>query len=307
MNINIPDFHKFKAKEKLERIKILFLGITSIVKKNSGILIPTYKMITFSIFRLSILLVGIILLIEKTYTFLAVVLILLFFLLSFWKYFFFVKQKALQSMLVYHTATKGESTLREVRTEYKKISRKMFLVGLADYFVEKSQNSTKKGIIEKLLLSALDEVWDLLKNFMIPVIAVEQKSIEEAAKDLKLLKSRAPEVLVGVLGIDFVGKFLVGALFPLFFVIFVLSIGLSWLLPFAFANVTQVTLSNFSFALVGVVLGFYVISVIISLIYIVAVSVKTIYFTILYTMIKYPQRINESIAPKLIQFIEMKN
>jgi hypothetical protein len=44
-----------------------------------------------------------------------------------------------------------------------------------------------------------------------------------------------------------------------------------------------------------------------SIIYVLADSVKTIYFTIFYMMIQHPDQINKDIAPKLIEFIEMKD
>lgn len=38
-----------------------------------------------------------------------------------------------------------------------------------------------------------------------------------------------------------------------------------------------------------------------------AESVKTVYFTSLYMLIQHPDRINPELAPKLIEFVEMKS
>lgn len=307
MNINIPDFKNFGAKEKFNRIKILFFAISKIVKKDTGVLKPTYSMVLFSFLKTTLFFTAIILIIEDISIGIGILLIFLWLLFGIYKYFFFVKRKALQSILLHQTIINGNSNLQNAKEGYKDISGKMFFVGLADFFVEKGTkgNLQDRNFIIRILFSILEEVWDLLKNFMIPVVAIEKKSIKEAVEDLKILKSRVPEILLGVLGFDFVGSFLIGALFPIFVIILFLTAGVSYGIPF-FADIVSFNANNFEFSISAIIFGIYTIVLISTIVSVLAVSVKTVYFTIFYMIIKHPDQINEEIAPKLVEFIEMK-
>ena len=304
ININVPDFKNFKAKDKLNQIKALFTGITSIVQKDSGILKPTYSLLIFSFFVNTLLFAGIILLIEKSP--LGIGLIFLWLLMGVYKHFFFVKKDAIQSTLVYQTIVNGKSDIHQAKESYKAISGKMFFVGLVDYFVSKgTEYWNKTNSIMRLLFSIIEEVWDLLKNFMIPVVVIENKSLKEAVEDLKILKWRIPETLVGVLWFDFAGKFLVGALFGIFVIILFVMAGVSYGLPFI-VHLTTFTIQWLSFSVSAIIFAFYLMVLIENVVAVLAESVKIVYFTTFYMLIQHPENINPEIAPKLIDFIEMK-
>ncbi|MEI6426155.1 MAG: hypothetical protein WCO66_02260 [Candidatus Absconditabacteria bacterium] len=305
ININVPDFKNFNAKEKFNHIKTLFTGITAIVQKDSGILKPTYSLLFFSFFVTTLLFSGIILLIEKIP--LGIGLIFLGLLMGVYKHFFFVKKDALQSTLVYQTIVNGKSDIYQAKEAYKAISGKMFFVGLADYFVRKgTQYGNKNNTIMRMLFSLIEEVWDLLKNFMIPVVVIENKSLKEAVEDLKILKGKIPETLVGVLGFDFAGKFLLGALFDIFIIVLLVMTGVSYGLPFV-AHLTTFTVQGISFSVSAIMFSFYLMVLIENIVAVLAESVKTVYFTTFYMLIQHPDKINQEIAPKLVEFIEMKD
>ena len=62
------------------------------------------------------------------------------------------------------------------------------------------------GFLVNMFLGFLEEVWDLVSNFMIPSVIIEEKSIKEIVPDLKKLKNNVPATLTGVFGIDFAGS-----------------------------------------------------------------------------------------------------
>ncbi len=306
MNINIPNFKDFNAKEKLNHIKILFSSITKIVQKDTWILKPTYSMLFFSIIELSFIFWGIILFIEKMQL-LWILIIVFALVLKIYKHFFFVKSKAIQSILLHQVIIKNTSNLSEAKVLYKTISNKMFFIWLIDYFIKNwTENSNKSGTIKKLLFSALEEIWDLLKNFMIPFVAIEKKPLQESIEDLKNFKSRVPEIVIGVLWFDFVWTFLLAALSPIFIIVLIIFWILSYALPFII-TISTVPVGSENISISIILWGFYVMGLISSIIYVLADSVKTIYFTIFYMMIQHPDQINKDIAPKLIEFIEMKD
>ncbi len=307
MNITIPDFGNFNAKEKLNRIKSLFIAITEIVKKDTGILKPTYSMVLFTILKTSLFFLGLILIIEKMSIGLGVLLLFSWLLLTVYKHFFFVKKKTLQSIMMHQTILTGSTDITKAKQEFNGISGKMFYIGLTDFFIGsgKKWNSQNRNFIFVFLFSVLEEVWDLLKNFMIPVVAIEKISLKEAVDELKLLKTKVPETLVGILGVDFVGSFIIGALLPIYIIIFLLMTVVAYGMPFV-VDVVSFTAIGFEFSVSAFIFGFYLITLFTTIIGVFAVSVKTFYFTIFYMLIKHPDMIPATLAPKLVGFVGMR-
>lgn len=63
-------------------------------------------------------------------------LILFGLILKIYKHFFFVKKKAIQSILLHQVIINNTSNLAEAKLLYKTISSKMLFIGLIDYFVQ---------------------------------------------------------------------------------------------------------------------------------------------------------------------------
>ncbi len=224
-----------------------------------------------------------------------------------YEHFFFVKEKTLQSILLHQTITGENSNIIQAKETYKSISGKMFFVWLADYFITKwANNSEKSSTFKKLLFSALQEVWDLLKNFMIPVIAIEKKGLQDSIDDLKAFKWRVPEFLVWVLWFDFIGGIIIAALWPIFLIILLVSWLLSYGLPFI-VEIKTLPIWGINIAISAIIVWVYIMVVLSNTVKILADSVKTIYFTIFYMMIQHPDKIKKEMIPQIVEFIEMRD
>lgn len=306
MQINIPDFKNLNAKEKLQRLKILFFSISKIVSTDTGILKPTYIMSVLGILWFTSIFGWFITFIESK-SILWIMLIIIGLCVKIYEHFFFVKEKTLQSILIHQTITGESANIQKAKEKYKTIAGKMFFVWLADYFITKWANNTEKSsTLKKLIFSTLEEVWDLLKNFMIPVIAIEQKGIQESIDDLKSFKWRVPEFLLGVLWFDFIGGIIIAALWPIFLIILLISWLLAYGLPFMI-EINTLSIWGINIAISAIIIWIYIMAILSNTVKIIADSVKTIYFTIFYMMIQHPDKIKKEMIPQIIEFIEMRD
>lgn len=306
MQINIPDFKNLNAKEKLQRLRILFSAITKIVSKDTWILKPTYSMWIFGIISLTCIFGWILSFTESKAPF-GIIFIIIGLCFKIYEHFFFVKEKTLQSILIHQTITGENSNITQAKEAYKSISGKIFFVWLADYFISTwSKNSEKSSTLKKIIFSALEEVWDLLKNFMIPVIAIEKKWLQNSIDDLKTFKWRVPEFLLGVLWFDFIGGIIIAALWPIFLIILLVSWLLSYSLPFIM-DINTVSIWSTNIAFSAIIVWIYIMAILSNTVKILADSVKTIYFTIFYIMIQHPDKIKKEMIPQIIEFIEMRD
>ena len=121
----------------------------------------------------------------------------------------------LQTFLQAALSRMASDTLTEGRASWSGIAatllRNLFpllFIGTISALVRKASDSKQDGIfgfLLAILVFAVAEVWDLISNFGISGIVVENASIKTLVERLKSLRSRVPEALTGVLGIDLVG------------------------------------------------------------------------------------------------------
>lgn len=84
----------------------------------------------------------------------------------------------------------------------------LLFIGAITYFVRRARGAEQGGIlgfVMALLVFVVAEVWDLVSNFGISAIVVENAGIKTLVARLKELRGHVPETLVGVLGIDLAG------------------------------------------------------------------------------------------------------
>jgi len=103
-----------------------------------------------------------------------VVLIVLIFILTPFKFFYYIRQKADQSWIVYNTITGKDISYKDAHnhTKLQKSSlRKIALIDILITYVGSQQTQTGiKGVLINLFLATLVEIWDLLSHYMIPAL-----------------------------------------------------------------------------------------------------------------------------------------
>ncbi|MBY6002603.1 hypothetical protein KUV62_01710 [Salipiger bermudensis] len=84
----------------------------------------------------------------------------------------------------------------------------LLFIGAITYLVRRARGVEQGGIlgfVMALLVFVVAEVWDLVSNFGISAIVVENAGLKTLVARLKQLRGHVPETLVGVLGIDLAG------------------------------------------------------------------------------------------------------
>ncbi|MFC1754129.1 hypothetical protein ACFL96_12185 [Thermoproteota archaeon] len=305
--------NQFKKKPFGDRLKdtgFLLKNSFKVIGKDADIIKPTISIIFLSVIMITIIFGGIFGIVSAEFTGYGILAILFtVIILVPYRFFFRVRQKAMQSWVVYNTITGKNISIQDAKAHVKTEKSKLRLIAFIDLVMAyaKSQKGGRKGIagiIISIFLSFLSEVWDLLSHYMLPAVVIEQKPLKEIIPQIKALSSNIPATLVGVFGIDFVGH-VIGSLFHTLNIIFLaVSVGIGYLLTSTLPD-TVVTIANFSFSWVPVVIMMYLIMVVGSVYKNLVEATKVIYFTIFYTSVMRPMSITPDMKDELTHYLLM--
>lgn len=244
-------------------------------------------------------------------------LLLTAFALFFYKYFYYVRQDMAQAWLVAETLRGRDAVPGEGRERVKGLksqARGLGWTALVFAWVRSQSDDNQKGgitgMLIKLVLTGLNEVWDLARHFLTPAVTVDEYSLSEGLGQLKTLRNSVPEVLVGVFGIDIAGGAAATLMTPVYLVLIAVAIGLGLLIgdsmsAFYVGEIGNLFGDNPPAWLAGQPLPFNGLPLLVALwlgklmgsIFARAVdSVKIIYFTIFYMRITHA----DALAPELL-------
>jgi len=238
------------------------------------------------------------------------VLVISLLILTPFKFFYNVRQKADQSWIVYNTLCGKDISYNGAHNHTSVEKGKLRLIAFVDILMKYvgNQRGQKKGIfglLVNLFLTALVEIWDLLSHYMLPAVVIEQRSLKELVPQLKALRYNVPATLAGVFGIDFVGNVIGMILAPIYLIFLAISVGIGYLISL-FTEATVITIGNFSFSWVPILIMMYIIMILGGILKIFVESIKVIYFTIFYTSITRPMVITPSIRNEVTNYLLMK-
>ncbi len=304
-------FIKKPFKDRLKDTGFLIKNSFTIIGKDKDIKTPTIHMIVLSILITTFIFISLYTFFSKQFVFVGILLLLftLFILVPF-KFFYDIRQKADQSWIVYNALAGKDISYSDAHEYTKSQKRNLRLIAFVDILVKYAgtRRGRKKGIMGfliNLFLTALVEVWDLLSHYMLPAVVIEQRPLKEIVPELKALKNNVPATLVGVFGIDFVGNVVGSLLFPIYLLFLAISVGIGYLVSLVTES-TVITLANFSFSWVPVLIMMYIVFVISGIFKKIVESVKVIYFTIFYTSITRPMVIIPSIRNEVTHYLLMQ-
>lgn len=306
-------FQKFTKKPFKQRLKdtgYLIKNSFTIVGRDRDIKTPTIHMIAYSLITTTLVFAGILcFFINQGMIGLTTIFLTLITLLPF-SFFYYIRQKADQSWIVYNTLAGRDISLKDAHAHTGREKGKLRLIAMMDIVMKYlgSQRGNRGGIlgfIINLFLSALMEVWDLLSHYMLPAVVIEQKHLKELIKEIKAIRNNIPATLVGVFGIDFVGNVIGTVLIPIYLLFLAVSIGIGYIIAM-FTDTAVITLGSFSFSWIPVLLMMYIVIVIGKSIGKIVQSIKVIYFTIFYTTLTRPMAIIPSLRAEMTNYLLMK-
>ena len=306
--------------ERVSRIGYLLKHTVTVVGRDTDIARPWVWMIVYAAVMVSAFFAGIIGFFVEASAIGTAGLVLAVLMFAY-KYFFYNYREMAQSWLVYETICgrdRSHAEAKEAARDRKSGVRKLAgLDMLMAYVMSQRRGGENGGLGAKLvnlLLSGLEEVWDLVNHYMLPAIAIDELTLTEGGKKMKGLRHQVPETLTGVFGIDFIGRVVGQVTGSLYFLLFLLAAGATYVggeaLPEAFRyTFEQNPLGSGPLALnvLPLLIGLYLAKLSGVVFERTITSVKVIYFTIFYTQITHPGRIADELQPQLVSYLRMED
>lgn len=199
-------------------------------------------------------------------------------------------QRAKVCALGYDVARGEDATIPKAKEQIRPIRGTLFLLGLIDLAVSTMRSQSRNrggiiGIISMILIAVLAEVWDLISNFLLPAVVIEQKGPKEVVGELKELKRNVPAAIVGVLGFDLFGSVARSLVFGVWVILGLVGIGL----PLFFFGVNPVTFILTLLTLTVIIISSAIISKMV-------IGAKSVYFTLFYMALVRPHEISASMS-----------
>lgn len=304
--------------DRLNRIGYLLKHTFTVVGRDTDIVTPWTWMIVYSVVTVTAFFAGVV------WSFMEAGLLAtgafgLAALMFLYKYFFYNYREVSQSWLVYETICGRDRSYAEAKTAAKK--RKSGVRKLAGldmvmaYLMSQRSDDSKSWTswLVNLLLDGLEEVWDLVNHYMLPAIAIDELTLTDGVKKMKELRNQVPETLVGVFGIDFIGRIVGEVTGGLYVALVLVAGGATYLggeaLPEAFAFTLQenpLGSAPLTLNVLPLIIGVYVAKLFGVIFERTVTSIKVIYFTIFYTQITHRDRIADDLQPELVRFLRME-
>ena len=233
------------------------------------------------------------------------------FLLFLYKHFYDNKQEMRMSWIVYETVIGNDPSYKGATAASKELKwhiRKIAGIDILMSLVNKSKY-TGGGIVKmliRLFIAGLEEVWDLANHYLLPSVAVDKMDITDAIREMKTLKDRVPESLVGIFGIDFLGRVVRHVTVPAYFLLFIISAALGYFGSELFpATTIDFNGDDVAFTFVPIIFAFWIGKLFSNVFERTVTAIKVIYFTVFYTKITHPERIRDDMQEDLVDYLSL--
>jgi len=314
-NMDIGGFNFMKPKQSLDslsfgkRIKVvgsLLKNTVTIIGRDQDILKPWIRMAIYNFLMVSGLFYAVL---SNWYNFpYAPLALFISFLLFLYKHFYHNRQELRMSWTVYETIIGNDPSYKGAVKHWKELksqTRKLAWLDIAMASMRKFKyQEGLVGIIMNLVVSGLEEVWDLANHYLLPSIAIDKLDITPGIQKMKKLKDDVPETLVGVFGLDILGSLIMRTVMPVYIALFIVS-GLVGYFGTDYLPSTTLFDQGIVFSWVPVVLAIYFGKLFSNLFERAVTGFKVIYFTIFYTKITHADRIMPELQEELLDYLKL--
>jgi len=307
-------FDQLSFKDRMASVFHIFKNTFVVIGRDDDILKPFYRMLIYVSIMVLLFFYGVFgFWFDLPFQFLS---FFTAFLLFLYKYFYYNKQELRMSWIVNEAITGSDPGYKESVTVSKSLKSQIRKIAWMDIgmAVARKSKSEGKGFMAgliNLIISGLGEVWDLINHYLIPSVAIDKLDIKPSIEKMKKLKDQVPETLVGVFGIDFLGKVIKKVIGPVYFILILLALGggvlLSGVFPsqeFNFNN-PDFPIQTLQFSWIPLVAAIFIGKLFSGFFERLVTSVKVIYFTIFYTKITHPDSIAEDLREELTNYLKL--
>ncbi|MQM36406.1 hypothetical protein KBTX_00390 [wastewater metagenome] len=315
------------VRERLWQLAYLLKHTFAVVGRHPGIVRPWGYMAVYATVMVSVFFAAIAAIAMDhggTGTLLLVLAVVLFF----YKFFFYNRLEIQQSWLVAEAvqgrspeSTEARAHARSCRHGYRRLA----LLDMVFGFVasRRNSNSEKSGLISGLvtaMLAGLTEVWDLVNHYLLPAIAVDGVGVREGISQMRDLRDRVPESLVGVFGIDLAARAAGTLVAPLYLLAAVVAVlwGL-WIgdgMSAFYAGSLRAALGDFGagwlpdgplhFNWLPALVAIWLCKGFSAMFERLVTSVKVVYFTVFYMRITHPGDLDPAVRDELEAYLRLE-
>lgn len=309
-------FDQLSFTDRMGSVFQLFANTFTVIGRDADILKPLYRMIAYNFIMVSAFFYA---LFGIWYDLpFQVMMFLIGFLFFSYKYFYYSRQETRMSWIIYQSITGNEPTYKDsvnASKELKSQIRKIAWIDIVMAFMMKRKN-TGEGVLNTIIrffIKGLNEVWDLVNHYLIPSVAIDKLDLKPAIENMKTLKDRVPETLLGVFGIDFLGKVVTKVVAPVYTVLILLSIAAGiffheYMPSYELSlNGGELPIDSFQFTWIPLLAAIWIGKLFSSYFERMVTTVKVIYFTIFYTKITHPEEIADDLQEDLNDYLRLNN
>jgi len=228
-------FRRPGAGERLRQLGYLLKHSFTVVGRDRDILVPLFRMWVYAASLVSVFFAALLAFAMDAGGW-GTILLATAISLFVYKYFYYNRQELAQSWLVFETACGRDRSAADARQHvagFKGQARRLALLDMLAAWISSRRSDGKSGVagaVVNLLLAGLNEIWDLANHFLLPAVAVDGVDLREGASRLTRVKDNVPETLVGVFGIDIMGRAVGTIMAPIYAVLIAAGIALGlWL------------------------------------------------------------------------------
>ncbi|UYM14655.1 hypothetical protein [Endozoicomonas euniceicola] len=224
-----------------------------------------------------------------------------------------MRYKAVGSWMIYDILQGKDTDIPSGARAIKGMGFSLFLYSMIDYLIKSksseesdSESNTGSNFFINLLFDVFSEVWDLVKNFSLPAIVIDQSTIRQIPEKLSLLKKNIPGALAGVLGIDLIGSLIGSLSLVLFLPALALGAGVGYLGHSLFPESWMILTENNEIVVntLPIFILLFISFVLSSLFTSIVDIVKTSYFTTFYIALTRPDDIQEDLRAKVTHYLD---
>ena len=308
-------FDKLSFTDRMGSIFQLFANTFTVIGRDADILKPLYRMLAYNFVMISSFFYALFSIwYDLPFTFL---MFTLGFLLFAYKYFYYSRQETRMSWIIYESITGNEPTYKQSVDVTKQLKSQIRKIAWIDIGMAVANNKAKSGkgflsTVIKYFLKGMNEVWDLVNHYLIPSVAIDKLDIKPAIEEMKTLKDRVPETLLGVFGIDFLGKVVIKVVAPVYTILILVSIAAGVYFheympsyELSLGDSSDLPIDSIMFSWIPLIGAVYIGKLFSSYFERIVTTVKVIYFTIFYTKITHSEEIADDLQEELNDYLRL--
>lgn len=214
-----------------------------------------------------------------------------------------MRHRAALSWMSFEVLKDKDTDLNSGLDRLSGLNGKLFIVAMFNMVISNARMDDRKpglrSIIAGLFLSLFQGVWEIVKNFLLPSMAIDKGSLSECVSRLRHMKQNIPAALSGEIASDVVGSLASSLTVFLYIPAMVIGYGLGVVFKNQFPDLWMTKEMNL-LPLFGM---FFLASFLSSFITGAVDGLKTIYYSVYYTSLVHPMEVKAELQNDVTHYL----